>query len=167
MTRVRVREATSADKSIWLEMRCALWPREREEHEATVQAYFTTGTPCLDVVYVAEDDSGGLAGFIELRLRDHAEASDTVGVPYVEGWFVAESRRGSGIGRELMMAAERWAKVLGKSEIASDAELSNAGSISAHAALGFEETGRIVTFIKQLSDGEDDSRSASPDGRGG
>lgn len=151
MSGMKVREVTMADRSAWLEMRAALWPGELDEHEATVQAYFTTGTPFVDMVYVAEADAGGLAGFLELRLRDYAEGSDAVGVPYVEGWFVAGPWRGAGVGRALMLAAESWANSLGKLELASDAELDNAGSIAAHAALGFEETGRAVTFIKRLS----------------
>lgn len=153
MTGVRVRQVTRADRSAWLEMRSALWPGNLDEHEATVRAYFTTGTPFVDMVYVAEADSGGLAGFVELRLRDYAEGSDAVGVPYVEGWFVDADVRGSGVGRALIRAAEGWARALGKGELASDAELDNERSIAAHAALGFEETGRAVTFIKRLAGG--------------
>lgn len=43
-----------------------------------------------------------------------------------------------------------WAKECGFKELASDAELENTDSINAHKALGFEETGRTVCFIKRL-----------------
>jgi aminoglycoside 6'-N-acetyltransferase I len=49
-----------------------------------------------------------------------------------------------------MAHAERWAGALGYSELASDAEIDNTVSISAHRALGFDETDRIVCFLKKL-----------------
>ena len=49
-----------------------------------------------------------------------------------------------------MAHAERWARALGYSELASDAEIDNTVSIAAHRALGFEETDRIVCFLKKL-----------------
>jgi aminoglycoside 6'-N-acetyltransferase I len=57
--------------------------------------------------------------------------------------------RGSGIGRQLIAAAERWAIKHGLTEIASDAELENEASIRAHEALGFHVTFRLVHFLKR------------------
>ena len=59
--------------------------------------------------------------------------------------------RGQGIGRALMDAAESHARAAGRHEIASDAELDNAGGIAAHGAMGFEEVERTVCFRKSLS----------------
>jgi aminoglycoside 6'-N-acetyltransferase I len=58
--------------------------------------------------------------------------------------------RGRGYGRQLVQAAELWALENGFDELASDAELANMDSITAHRPLGFEESGRIVCFIKKL-----------------
>ena len=50
----------------------------------------------------------------------------------------------------LMKAAEQWAQEKGFSELASDTETSNLKSIAIHKQLGFEETERVVCFLKQL-----------------
>ena len=47
-------------------------------------------------------------------------------------------------------AAESWARTLGLTEMASDADLANAVSIGAHRALGYTEAERIVCFRKEL-----------------
>jgi aminoglycoside 6'-N-acetyltransferase I len=58
--------------------------------------------------------------------------------------------RGRGIGRALVDAAEARACALGHHEMASDAELVNAGGIAAHRALGYEEIERVVCFRRSL-----------------
>ena len=47
-------------------------------------------------------------------------------------------------------AAEDWGRAQGCSEFASDTEIDNDVSASAHAALGFTETDRIRCFRKDL-----------------
>jgi aminoglycoside 6'-N-acetyltransferase I len=91
-----------------------------------------------------------LAGFIEVRLREYADGCSSSPVAFIEGWYVDRGLRGRGIGAALVGAAEDWAKSLGLSEIASDSELDNELGQSAHAALGFQEVGRVVQFRKPL-----------------
>jgi aminoglycoside 6'-N-acetyltransferase I len=50
----------------------------------------------------------------------------------------------------LIAAAEKWTRERGLTEIASDAELENETSIRAHKALGFQETFRLVHFLKRV-----------------
>ena len=71
-------------------------------------------------------------------------------VPYVEGWYVDTDLRGLGSGKNLMAAAERWAREKGFDELASDTGVTNSRAIEAHKALDFKETVRIVCFIKRL-----------------
>ena len=60
---------------------------------------------------VAEDDNGGLIGFLEVGLRSHADGCDPARpVGFVEGWFVQEELRNRGVGRELMRSAEDWSR---------------------------------------------------------
>ena len=95
--------------------------------------------------------SESLAGFIEVGLRSHADGCDMAQpVGFVEGWYVREDHRGKGVGRELMRAAERWARAKQCREMAADALIDNVGSHRAHRALGFEEVDRCVHFRKQL-----------------
>jgi aminoglycoside 6'-N-acetyltransferase I len=73
-------------------------------------------------------------------------------VAYIEGWFVDADLRRRGLGAALVRAGEQWARKQGLREIASDAELENEISISAHKAIGYEEEARIVCFRKELEE---------------
>jgi aminoglycoside 6'-N-acetyltransferase I len=63
---------------------------------------------------------------------------------------VREASRGQGVGRELIRAAEAWARQHGCIEMASDALVDNLGSLQAYEALGFQEVDRCVHFKKKL-----------------
>jgi aminoglycoside 6'-N-acetyltransferase I len=71
-------------------------------------------------------------------------------VGFVEDWFVREQFRNRGMGRELMRAAEQWARARGCLDMASDAWIDHEGSQRAHEALGFEIADRCVHFRKAL-----------------
>ncbi len=101
-------------------------------------------------VYVADRGNGSLAGFVEIGSRDYAEGCETTPVAYVEGWYVDPDVRRTGLGTDLLRAAESWALANGFSEIASDTELDNDVSLQAHVRLGFEEVERQICFIKSL-----------------
>jgi aminoglycoside 6'-N-acetyltransferase I len=105
-------------------------------------------------VFVSAPDDALLDGFIEVSVRRYAEACHGGRVGYIEGWYVAASRRGQGIGARLVRAAEAWAAEQGCLEMASDAETDNRVSERAHLALGYEDVGRLVHFRKALRSGE-------------
>jgi len=134
-------------------MRRELWPDSVTDNEREIAGYFAISDECR-ITFVAEE-AGALVGFLEARERSYAEGCVTEPVAYVEGWFVDAASRGTGIGRALMQTAAVWARDAGYGELASDAELANAGSQAAHAALGFEEVGRSVHFRRELALGED------------
>lgn len=135
-------------------MMALLWPDGGlEEHSSEAEAVIRTrmsGT--LPAVFlVAEGASGNLVGFVQIGLRSHADGCDTARpVGFIEGWFVREELRGRGTGRQLMEAAEEWARGMQCSEIASDALLNNEESLRAHGALGFQVVDRCVHFRKKL-----------------
>ena len=151
-----IRPVFAADLAELVRMRTALWPDEsnhfveaRKRINGTPDSEFLARFPCA--VWVAERPEGGLAGFVEIGLRSHAEgcyAGNPIG--YVEGWYVDPDVRNRGIGRALMEAAEGWARARGCTEMASDAELDNRTSHRAHAAIGYDEVIRIVAFRKRL-----------------
>ncbi len=129
-------------------MRGELWPEcPGDRHALEVEQLVESG----GVIFVAEDENGGLCGFAEVSVRrDPVPGATSTPIPYIEGWYVAESCRGRGVGRQLIEAAEKWARDHAFYEIASDAVLDHEPSIRAHAALGFRETSREVHFIKPL-----------------
>src|SRR6478609_7429532 len=137
------------DRAEWLRMRRLLWPDCSEEmHAFEVAQQELNGAETAVLVF--RRPNGELGGFVELSIRDRVDGSMSERVGYVEGWFVDEDLRGSGIGRELIAAAERWTVERGLTEIASDAELENENSIRAHKALGFQETFRLAHFLKRI-----------------
>ena len=89
-------------------------------------------------------------GFLEVWLREYAEGASSSPVGYLEGWFVEPEFRCKGIGRSLVLAGEEWARQAGCTEMASDSEVDNVGSIRAHQRLGYREVERIVCFLKAL-----------------
>jgi aminoglycoside 6'-N-acetyltransferase I len=109
------------------------------------------GVKAADQVWVAEDASGRLLGFVELSLRPYAEGCASSPVPYIEAWYVTAEARHTGVGRALVEAAENWARLRGFTEMGSDALLENDASHAAHQALGFEKVERIVCYRKSLA----------------
>jgi aminoglycoside 6'-N-acetyltransferase I len=150
---MNTRLVTSDDRAEWMRMLAGLYPASTAaDHAASVDAYLTRrhiGELVPSAVFVVERADGGLGGFLELSVRNYAEGC-TGDAPYIESWFVDEDLRGSGAGRSLMAAAERWAADHGYNELASDALLDNVNSHAAHRALGFEEVERAVHFRKAL-----------------
>ena len=131
-------------------MRRALWPDAAPgELLEEAEAYFRGAGP-LRAVFLGVGSSGEPMGMLELSLRAVAEGCRTTPVPYVEGWYVVAQARRRGIGRELMAAAETWARERGYTEIASDALVDNLPSERAHQALGFVEVERAIHFRKDL-----------------
>ena len=147
---MRTRYARPEDKPALLRIRNALWPDTANEHAGAINDYFERKPSFIDQVVVCENDEGKLVGFAELRVRNYAEGSDNMAVPYLEGWYVDAEYRGRGIGAALIAQAEEWVRSLGYNELASDAAIEDQRSIAAHLALGFHETDRSVSFLKKL-----------------
>jgi aminoglycoside 6'-N-acetyltransferase I len=143
-----IRRATHEDKSAWLRMRQGLWP------DAPIQYLeFDLDDRLLDpdyAVFVASRGNGELVAFIESGLRDYGEGCETSPVGYIEAWYVDEHIRGQKLGRDLIYAAEQWAREKGCAEMASDTWLENEAGISAHLKVGYQEAERLVHFVKRL-----------------
>jgi aminoglycoside 6'-N-acetyltransferase I len=131
-------------------MRTALWPDEDPDELAHETLAHFANAPLYELILVAERSDGRLVGFLELNLRAYAEGCATSPVPFIEGWYVTMDSRRQGVGRRLVEAAEDWARLRGFTEIGSDTQADNALSQDAHAALGFEEAERLVSFRKAL-----------------
>ncbi len=149
-----VREAQSSDRHQLVEMRVALWPESTiEEQMQELDAILSTGMSGTlpGVILVSQEKDGSLIGFVEVGLRSHADGCDTERpVGFLEGWFVREQYRNQGAGKELVNAAEAWARSLGCLEMASDTQIDNVESQVVHQALGFEIADRCVHFRKAL-----------------
>ncbi len=143
-----IRAVTRDDLAEWRRMRGTLWPDcPPEMHDLEMAEQIGSSE---FVVFVHERSHGKLGGFIEVSVRHRVDGTMSPRVGYVEGWYVDPDLRGKGVGRTLVAQAEAWAKQMGFTELASDAELENEDSIRAHGALGFRETFRLVHFVKSL-----------------
>jgi aminoglycoside 6'-N-acetyltransferase I len=143
-----IRRATSEDKSDWLRMRQALWPEAPAEYLSyDMDAKLANSNY---VIFLASEADGRPVAFIEAGLRDYAEGCESSPVGYIEAWFVDEHVRGQKLGRDLIRAAEEWAREKGMREMGSDTWLENETSIAAHLRLGYQEVERLVHFVKRL-----------------
>ena len=128
-------------------MRLLLWPDEAASLADEMDRMLDDP---LTPVFVLQRPEGGLGGFLEAGTRKYAEGCNTSPVGYIEGWFVDEDLRGRGYGRQLMSAAEGWARSQCLKEMASDTWLWNEVSTRAHLAMGYHETERVIHFAKTL-----------------
>lgn len=148
-TNYAVRPVRESDLTEWLRLRKLLWDENADgDHHA--EMLDVLGHPESQLVLVADSGDGKLIGFLEGSIRPFVEDCETDNVGYLEGWFVEPDFRQMGIGAELVRNAERWARQKGCTEMASDAEIGNERSLTAHTRLGYKVTSRLVHLRKEL-----------------
>lgn len=101
-------------------------------------------------LFVYDRGDGRLGGYISVSERPWTVGSNARPVAHVEAWFVVPSMRRSGIGAELMRAAEQWARLKGHAELCSDTDLDNHVGLAAHEGAGFEPSVRLQYFRKPI-----------------
>ena len=146
--RFSIRRATADDKQAWLHLRQGLWPDAPLDYLSLDLDRLLSDE--RKAVFVAADIDGRLVGFLEAALRDTAEGCETSPVGYIEAWYVDPQARGQKIGRDLVHAAESWAREKGCREMASDTWIDNESGIQIHQQLGYYEVDRLVHFAKRL-----------------
>lgn len=101
------------------------------------------------IFLLSENDQA--AGFAQCQLRhDYVEGTNSSPVGYLEGIFVKEEYRGRGFGGLLLKEGEKWARLSGCSEFASDCDIYNKKSLEFHLSKGFKEANRIICFTKKF-----------------
>ncbi|WP_026868862.1 aminoglycoside 6'-N-acetyltransferase AAC(6')-E141 [Inquilinus limosus] len=135
----------------WARLRAALWPdQSAEEHRDELIRTIREEDERASA-FVVRLGSGEIVGFAEAALRaDYVNGCETSPVLFLEGIYVRPDHRRRGMARRLCDAVAAWGRSMGCIEFASDALLDNEASHRLHAALGFEETERVVFFRKAL-----------------
>ena len=142
-----IRKAYPADAAILAALASRMW----EADPAELEAEFADPTASDEAACFLAADGGVPIGFAQCQLRhDYVEGCETSPVGFLEGIYVEDAYRMSGVGRQLLSACEDWARSTGCSEFASDCELSNAVSHAWHLKNGFREMGRTIWFAKKL-----------------
>lgn len=144
-----IQACTPDDIDAWVALRIALWPDEPPDSlREGVDALLGRGDA---INLLCRAPTGEAIGFAEAMLRrDYVNGCETSPVAFLEGIYVAPAHQQSGIAREFCNRVADWARALGCTEFASDALLDNDASHAFHAAIGFEETDRVVYFRRLL-----------------
>lgn len=150
MTGHFVRIAGPRDLDAWTDLRHALWPHlALDGHRGEIAEALEK--PERLVAFLCFDPDGRAIGLAEASIRfDYVNGCKTSPVAFLEGIIVLPSARRTGVARLLVSAVSDWARSKGLSELGSDASLDNTTSHAMHAALGFDETQRVVYFRKAL-----------------
>ena len=144
-----IRPTQPEDHAERLRMRRDLFPNCSDDmHVFEMKRYATNGESGRVFVYERQD--GSLGGFVEVSIHERVDGSFSNHVGYIDAWYVDPDLRAQGIGRDLLKAAEAWVSAKGLTQIASDCELLDRDSIKIHKAVGFEETFRLVHFLKRI-----------------
>lgn len=135
----------------WAQLRHALWPdTSLESHLKDIHDWLDENNPEA-VTYLAESPSGEIVGFAEAAIRhDYVNGCSTSPVLYLEGIYVSPCSRKLGVARLLCKAIATWGRAQGCKEFASDVALDNTESQRFHAAIGFDETERVIFYRKAL-----------------
>lgn len=139
---------------VWGDMRNALWPWDSAQEHAEEAADLYLASNGDRMAFIAVNAEGIPVGFAEATLRrDYVEGCDSSPVVFLEGIYVAPAARRAGVARALSDAVAAWGTTKGCCEYASNALLDNADSHAFHAAIGFQETERVVFFRRALGEG--------------
>jgi GNAT superfamily N-acetyltransferase len=104
--------------------------------------------PLVHQVVVAPGPTGGkLLGAIHATRRETLESGDHV---EITGLIVDAQARGTGVGKLLVAAAERWARDLGLRVIRVRSNVVRTGAHAFYERLGFRVLKQQVAFIKEL-----------------
>lgn len=143
-----IAECTRAEAPSLTSLALALWPdcsfeTELEHYTAAISS---KNQACFMARFGEE-----FIGFVHVTLRtDHVEGTSSSPVAYIEGIYVKPALRKQGVAKLLLAEAESWGKSKGCSEMGSDTELLNMGSIAFHHRVGFSESARVVCFAKPI-----------------
>lgn len=145
---IRVTQASADDFADWLALRDGLWPHAAAQNPDEMAAILSDANL---VAFIARDEGDRPLGFAEASIRrDYVNGCDTSPVGFLEGIYVVESARRRGVARQLVAAVAEWSREQDCRELASDAAIDNDASHQMHAALGFNETERVVYFRRLL-----------------
>jgi len=144
---MEIRKATPDDCMALGTLASRMW-----EHDPTsLAAEFADLTASDEAACFLAMDADNPVGFAQCQLRhDYVEGCETSPVGFLEGVYVEDAYRRSGVARALLAACENWARSVGCTEFASDCEIDNQDSLTWHLKAGFTEVNRTIWFAKKL-----------------
>ena len=143
-----IRLAQSTDRAAWARMRTSLWDDLTDDQNQTEISRMLTSE--LSTTYFVVDAADRPIGFAEIFIRDYANGCTQQPVPFLEGIWIDDDYRRSGVGRALIDRITSDLTEQGYVELCSDILETNHQSHRAHENWGFEETERVIYFRKGL-----------------
>lgn len=144
---MEIRKATPNDSMTLATLACRMWEHDPVELEPEFTKLISSNEAAC---FLAFSDEAAI-GFAQCQLRhDYVEGCETSPVGFLEGIYVTDNHRRSGVARALLSACEDWARSVGCTEFASDCEIDNRDSLAWHLKAGFEEVNRTIWFAKKL-----------------
>lgn len=143
---VEVRPATGADAAALAALSGQLgYPLD----EAAAQERFAAiEEDPRHAVFVAEDDSGAVVGWIHIMPKIMLLVS---GVCEIGGLVVDEQHRSTGVGRALLAEAEAWARRSGYRELTVRSDTRRSAAHGFYPARGFIPVKEQKVYKKQLT----------------
>ena len=144
---MNIRKASPADSMALAKLASCMW----DHAPAELEGEFALLTASSEAACFLAVDGEKAVGCAQCQLRhDYVEGCETSPVGFLEGIYVDETYRRSGVARALLSACEKWVKSVGCTEFASDCEIDNDDSLAWHLKNGFTEMGRTIWFAKKL-----------------
>lgn len=149
MSMEQIIEAKDQHLNDFLEMSLDLWKEDYSgEDLMSIYREIHHSEKNKVLLYVVEDKP---VAFIYVSIRtDYVEGSESSPTGYIEGIYVKPGFRKSGIAKKLLVEGEKWLRENGCKQIGSDTYIDNKVSYDFHINIGFKESGKLVTFIKDL-----------------
>ncbi len=113
-----IRPVEQSDAESWGRLRNLLW--EGDDHKSEITKFFNGEAEEPNEVLLAVTGGNDVIAHIELSLRYDIDGLIGIKTGYIEGLFVEEQHRNSGVTLRLLRAAELWAKNQGCLAFASD-----------------------------------------------
>ncbi len=153
---ILIRPYTSTDRAFILalaprfsEFELPAWRTHAEIDSATLRYLQKTldQQPPESVIFVAEAEQTGPAGFIHLQIQTDYFTNETNG--YISDLAVAPAFEGQGIARRLLQTAEDWAREHGFPRLSLYVFEGNTRARQLYAQCGFAP--EITRYVKPLS----------------
>ncbi|HFD3926223.1 TPA: aminoglycoside 6'-N-acetyltransferase AAC(6')-30 [Pseudomonas aeruginosa] len=113
-----IRPVEQSDAESWERLRNLLW--EGDDHKSEITQFFNGEVEEPNEVLLAVTEENDAIAHIELSLRYDIDGLTGIKTGYIEGLFVEERHRATGVVLKLLRAAEFWARDQGCLAFASD-----------------------------------------------
>ena len=145
---MRIIKTDKSNITEWVELSVKLFPDHT--FDEMYRAYHEFLTTKKEIGFLYHKDIQ-IVAFMNLSIRsDYVNGTDTSPVVFVEEIYVLPEYRKQGIAREFISFAEKFTNENGFTQLASDCLIGNTASEQFHKSCGFEETERVICFVKNV-----------------